>query len=325
MPPRSCQHHSKMHRFAGSAASCIVVDLNRGTMNGNSLLMQDQPAHAPIRQMEETDLPRVIDLLSESFPRRTRSYWELGLARLGARPLIPERPRYGYVIDDNGIRGVVLAISSWHGSEAGKQIFTNISSWCVAPSHRGPLAKSLYAFAARDQGVTFTNLSAAPNTLRTITRLGFEPWSAGQLVGIGRGRSAGFGGIVSVAEAERNAVPGHEMSLLRNHQEFGCIAFCVRIRERLAPMIFLRRKVQRFVPCAQLIYCSHLPDFLHHSQPINRHLMRAGCPFLIVDSNGPAPEILGRYYPGRAAKYFKGPKPAADVDHTYSEMVYLKF
>jgi len=90
-------------------------------------------------------------------------------------------------------------------------------------------------------------------------------------------------------------------------------------------MIFLRRKVRRIIPCAQLIYCRRLRDFLEHIRAINVHLARAGYPLLILDANGPVQGVLGRYVPGKAAKYFKGAKPGLDVDHTYSEMVYLGF
>lgn len=287
--------------------------------------MTKQPAAGPFRQIQDADLPQVITLLTESFPRRTRAYWQTGLATLGALPQIPGRPRYGYVIDDNGIRGVLLTYTSLHGSGTPRQVITNISSWCVAPSHRGPLAKGLYNFASRDEGITYTNLSAATHTLKTIVAFGFEPWTTGQAVGIGRGKTPGFGGIVTVADADPDAMSASDLKMLRDHQDLGCIALCVRINGRLVPMIFVRRRIRRFIPCAQLIYCEHVRDFLDHSQAINRHLMRAGYPFLIFDCNGPVPEIKGRYYAGKAAKYTKGPRPVCGVDHTYSEMVYLGF
>jgi len=287
--------------------------------------LTDETADPLIRQIGERDLPQVATLLTESFPRRSRSYWETGLAKLGARPSLPGRPRYGYVIDDDGIRGVLLAISSRHGKEGEEMTMTNISSWCVAPSHRGPAAATLYAHAASGSGVTYTNLSAAPHTLKIITRLGFQEWTAGQIVGIGRGTSPDFSGIVSVEDATSEGLSAREVAVLRDHQELACLAFCVRIKDRVAPVIFLRRKVQGIIPCAQLIYCRHLRDFLDHSRAINVHLARMGYPLLILDANGPVQGVLGRYVPGKAAKYFKGTKPGLDVDHTYSEMVYFGF
>lgn len=276
-----------------------------------------------IRQIEEDDLPQVLTFLSEHFPERLRADWEKGLAKISALPCLPGRPRYGFVIDDNGIRGMALAVSSRHGDEEDEQIFINHSSWCVAPSHRGRANLKFALEASRDPAATHTSLSSLPHVFKLLRRVGFEDWTAGQIVGIGRCKAPDFLGIISVEDAALEEISPRELTVLRDHQELGCIAFCVRIKDRLAPMIFLRRKVKRMIPCAQLIYCKHLPDFLANSRAINLHLARAGYPLLIFDANGPVKEVLGRYYPGKAPKFFKGAKPRWDVDHTYSELVYL--
>jgi hypothetical protein len=44
-----------------------------------------------------------------------------------------------------------------------------------------------------------------------------------------------------------------------------------------------------------------------------------------VDASAPLEGFFGRYYPGRAAKYYKGPLPGLFVDHSYSEMIYIGF
>lgn len=286
--------------------------------------MLDKTAVPLIRQIEEDDLPQVLTFLSEHFPERSRAYWEKGLAKISALPFLPGRPRYGFVIDHNGIRGMALAISSRHGDEEDEQIFINHSSWCVAPSHRGRANLKFALEASRDPTVTHTSLSSLPHVFNLLRRVGFEDWTTGQIVGIGRCTAPDFLGIISVEDAALEEISPRELAVLRDHQELGCIAFCVRIKDRLAPMIFLRRMVKRMIPCAQLIYCKHLPDFLANSRAINLHLARAGYPLLIFDANGPVKELLGRYYPGKAPKFFKGAKPRCDVDHTYSELVYLR-
>ncbi len=285
--------------------------------------MLDKTAVLLIRDIEEDDLRQVVTFLNEFFPERASAYWEKGLAKIGALPSLPGRPRYGYVLDDNGIRGVALAISSRHGDESDETIFTNLGTWCVAPSHRGRAAWKFCLHSISEKSVTYTSLSSLPHVFSMIRRAGFVDWTAGQIVGIGRCTAPDFLGIISVEDAALEEISLRELTVLRDHQEFGCIAFCVRIKDRLAPMIFLPRKVKRIVPCAQLIYCKHLPDFLANSRAINLHLARAGYPLMIFDTNGPAKEVLGRYYPGKAPKFFKGAKPRWDVDHTYSEMVYL--
>ena len=291
---------------------------------GHDLRVRDTRVFSLIRQIEEDDLPQVVTFLNEIFPERSRAYWEKGLGKIGALPSLPGRPRYGYVLDDNGIRGVVLAISSRHGDESDEMIITNLGSWCVAPSHRGRAAWKLCLHSTSEDSVTHTSLSSLPHVFSMIRRVGFKDWTAGQIAGIGRCTAPDFSGIISVEDASLEEISPRELAVLRDHQEFGCIAFCVRIKDRLAPMIFLPRKVKRIIPCAQLIYCKHLPDFLANSRAINLHLARRGYPLMIFDANGPAKEVLGQYYPGKAPKFFKGAKPRCDVDHTYSELVYLR-
>jgi hypothetical protein len=109
-----------------------------------------------------------------------------------------------------------------------------------------------------------------------------------------------------------------------DHEGFGCISFCLELPTKLAPFIFLRRRV-KFMPCAQLIYCESLDDLVSNGRAISASLARRGYPTMIVDTSGPIPGLLGRYFPGKASKHFRGPAPTLAVDHTYSEMIFLGF
>jgi hypothetical protein len=277
-----------------------------------------------IRSIEERDLPAVISLMCDSFPRRDEAYFQRALERLAARRIPEGTETWGYLIDDDGPKGSVLAISSWHGPDEAPQLFVNISTWCVAPSHRGPLARQLYDRAgARDDAVN-TNLSAAAHTLRTLDRLGFEPWTTGQFLAIGtRGRTTPAG-LRTGAAAARD-LPGHEQRLLADHDDKRFLTACLDCDGRLMPLVFVRRRIRGLVPAAQLIYCADTALLQAHMGTVLPWLRRRGCPFLILDASAPPAGLVGRFYPGQAAKYIRGRRPLLDVDHSYSEMLYLGF
>ena len=49
--------------------------------------------------------------------------------------------------------------------------------------------------------------------------------------------------------------------------------------------------VKRAIPCAQLIYCRDVGEFVRFAGPIGRNLARRGKPFVIIDSNGAIPGL----------------------------------
>jgi hypothetical protein len=279
-----------------------------------------------IRDLSESDLPEAIRLLCEGFPRRAATYWRTGFDRLARRDPPQNTVRIGHAIFDSGtMRGVILAIPSTHENRASTQTFVNISSWYVQSSHRGAPAKQLYRYASsRHPDVTYTNLSAKPHTLKAIRAMGFQEWTAGQLLCVGTKGGAGRTRIISAEKSRAAGLPDPIARTLMDHERFGCISFCIETPTKLAPFVFLRRRV-RFVPCAQLIYCESLDDLIPNGRAISASLAMRGYPAMIVDANGPVPGLPGRYFAGRSSKYFRGPAPAVAVDHTYSEMIFLGF
>ena len=279
-----------------------------------------------IRDLSEADFPEAIRLLCEGFPQRDAAYWRTGLERLSGREPFPDTVRIGHALYDGGqMRGVVLAIPSIHEGRTGAQTFVNISSWYVHSSHRGPPAKALYGHASsRCENVVYTNLSAAAHTLKTITAIGFREWSAGQLLCIGTQSGEGRTRIVAAKHARSAGLPDSICRTLVEHEKFGCISFYVESPAKLSPFIFLRRRV-KLLPCAQLIYCESIGDLVSNGRAICAALAMRGLPAMIVDTSGAVSGLRGKYFPGRASKYLKGPTPALAIDHTYSEMIYLGF
>ena len=277
-----------------------------------------------IRELEERDLPELSKILAEGFPHHSRAFWENCLRTSKNREPAPGTQQYGYGIEADGLKGAVLTLGSLHGPA--RQTVVNISSWTVRPSHRGLPAKELYRYATRFDHFTYSNLSAAPHTLKTITQFGFQERTAGQIIAVGvRKVTRRPTRIVTMQDAERAGLSPQKAEMLRYHENQGCIAFCLELPDRLAPFIFLPRRGKLGIPIAQLIYCEQIDDFQDNSRSIFLWLLTRGYPALLVDGSGPIPGLKGKYFPGRAAKYYKGQPPLYAVDHTYSEMIYFGF
>jgi len=281
-----------------------------------------------LREIKDEDLPVLVPLLCEGFPRSRSTYWATGLQRLRNRECPPDTAKYGYVLtSENRPRGAVLTISSFHGEGSQRSVFVNISSWYVQPAFRGGPAKELLRHACRRADVTYTNLSPAPHTIRTIEALGFEQWSAGQMLVLGlASHRAGStkARILPPSEWLRPELSGAS-GLLREHERFGCLAFHLESSTGLSSFIFVRRYVKGFIPCAQLIYCRSLADLTEHCATISRWLLLRGFPLMLIDASAPIQGLVGSYVHGKSRKFFRGPQPAQLVDHTYSEMAFFGF
>ncbi len=114
-----------------------------------------------------------------------------------------------------------------------------------------------------------------------------------------------------------------EQDILQRHAEHGCISLWCETAGRAYPFVFRPRLVKRAIPCAQLIYCRDVADFVRFAGPIGRYLARRGKPFVIIDSNGAIPGLIGTFRPGSMAKYFKGPQRPRLGDLAYTEYVVL--
>lgn len=282
-----------------------------------------------IREIVEDDLPKVVALLCEGFPGRKPEYWRTGLRKIGTRERPEETEKYGFVLAaDNELRGVVLTIPSIHLDGSGPRVFINISSWYVQPPFRGSPARELYRRACRREDVTYTNLSPALHTIKTIRSFGFEEWTAGQMIAVGlkwdrsslqKNRIVSWSGIGSVE------ICPSDKKLLADHESLGCLTLCIDTPNGASPFIFVRRRVKGFIPCAQLIYCRDSSDLVGHGLAISSWLMMRGFPLMLVDTSASIEGLLGLYMGSRGSKYFKGHRPIKAIDHTYSEMVFFGF
>jgi hypothetical protein len=75
------------------------------------------------------------------------------------------------------------------------------------------------------------------------------------------------------------------------------------------------------IRAAHLIYCRAVDEFVRFARPIGWWLALRGKPLVVIDSNGPIPGLIGRYYGENQPKYFKGPERPRCGDLAFTESV----
>ncbi|HEY2248498.1 MAG TPA: acyl-CoA acyltransferase, partial [Bradyrhizobium sp.] len=126
------------------------------------------------REIGEADLGGIADLLARGFYGRSRDYWLQGLHRQAARDVPQGYPRFGYMLDHEGVPvGVLLLIYSLRDSDGETAVHCNLSSWYVEPAFRN-YAPMLTSLAQRRKEVSYFNISPAHWTWPIIEAQGFR-------------------------------------------------------------------------------------------------------------------------------------------------------
>jgi hypothetical protein len=127
---------------------------------------------------------------------------------------------------------------------------------------------------------------------------------------------------VRVVDAnDRPDVPfdSHERDLLLDHMEYGCTSLWC-IADGLAyPFVFRPQTIKVLVPCAQLVYCRHVDNFVQFARPIGLYLARRLQQLVSLDANGPVPGLVGKYKLGKTPRYFRGSDRPRMGDLAYTE------
>jgi len=93
------------------------------------------------RQINDSDVDGVADLLTKGFRIRSRDYWRRALEKLGSHPTPAGLPKYGYLLESGGVPvGVILLIFSSIPASDAAVTRCNVSSWYVEPAFRGHAA-----------------------------------------------------------------------------------------------------------------------------------------------------------------------------------------
>jgi hypothetical protein len=278
------------------------------------------PANIRPRQIEDADIPAVMDLLARGYGKaRPRAFWAEVFAGLSRRSVPAGFPRYGYVIESDGkLVGVIILIFStiWKGGTA--TVRCNGSGLYVEPAFR-MYAPLLASRALKDRSVTVLNITAAPHTHKMVEASGFTKYSDGIFAAFPVLSRAEKDAVRIIGAADEPDVPfdRHERVLLLEHADYGCTSLWCVTPERAYPFVFRPRTV-KILPCVQLVYCRDVESFIRFARPIGWHLAQRLQLLVILDANGPIPGLVGKYF-GKMPRYFFGPDRPDIGDLAYTE------
>jgi hypothetical protein len=280
------------------------------------------------REIRESDIDAVADLLTRGFVGRSRDYWMQGLRRQAAREVPNGYPRFGYMLDNDGASiGVLLLLYSLADSGGEASIRCNLSSWYVEPAFRN-YAPMLTKIAQRHKEVSYLNISPATWTWPIIETQGFGSYCRGLLFSIPALSRATAGTRVEIVSPGAEWIEGlaeAELELLTRHAQYGCLSLVCRSADGIAyPFILLPMRIRRgwiAPPAMQLIYCRDVAEYVACAGAIGRLLLRHGKIAVILDANGRVPGLIGIYTEARGRKYFKGPHRPRLADLTDTELV----
>jgi len=180
--------------------------------------------------------------------------------------------------------------------------------------------------------VTYLNVSPAPQTWAIQETRRYVRYCRGQMLVFPALSRAVAGVSIRAAGAEDplDDLAPFERALVRDHAAYGCICLVATDASGSRPIVFQRRGIGLLprvksvgqLPCFHLIYCRGLDDVRHFSAAIGRFLLRHyRMPWFVVDSDAAIPGLAGRFFDGRAPKYFLGPDPVRLADLAYTELV----
>jgi hypothetical protein len=278
------------------------------------------------RQIDEADFKAVASLLARGFPSHDRDFWLGAFAQLTRHDTPPGLPKYGYLLESAGVVvGAILLICSTIRTGASDAIRCNLSSWYVDPPFRA-YAPMLVSQTLRHKDVTYLNVSPAPHTRPIIEAQGFSRYCDGIFIALPMFQGLFGAPHVEVFDAAHEpdvAFDAGDQEILRQHAAHGCVSLWCATAERAYPFVFRPRIARGVLPCAQLIYCRDVGDFVRFAGPIGRRLARHGRPFVIIDANASIPGLFGWYSRGKMPKYFKGPLRPRLGDLAYTEHAVL--
>jgi hypothetical protein len=279
------------------------------------------------REIIESDVDDIADLLTRGFVGRSRDYWIQGLRRQAFRPVPEGHPRFGYMLDNEGLLvGVLLLIYTTRKDGEAIAIHCNLSSWYVEPAFRN-YAPLLTKIAQRHKDVTYLNISPAVWTRPIIETRGFRAYCRGLFFSVPVLSRVPRGSKIEVIAPHARQIEGlgeDETKLLTRHARYNCLSLVVRTPKGVFPCILQPVRIRRgwiAPPAMQLIYCRSVAEFVACAGGIGRLLLRFGKISVIVDSNGPIAGLAGVYTERRGRRYFKGPHQPQLGDLTDTELV----
>jgi hypothetical protein len=278
------------------------------------------------REILDSDLDAIGDLLTRGFQHRSRDYWMRGLHYQGTRPLPPGAPRYGYLLENQGAPvGCLLMIYSSKIIDGETATRCNVSSWYVDPAFRN-YAALFASMTQKRKDITYFNVTPAMATWPILEAQGFVPYCRGLYFSMPVLSRGGRGMTVETITPKTLSVaglPAADLEMLKRHAAYGCLSLVCRTAETALPFIFFSLRKRRGIiplPAVQLGYCPSIADYIGCAGAIGRYLLRRGKPIIIVDATGPLAGLPGLYSEARGRKYYKGPHRARLGDLADTEL-----
>ena len=281
------------------------------------------------REIQESDLDAIADLLTRGFVHRSRDYWMLGLRRQSMRSPPEGAPRYGYLMEDDGRPvGCLLLIYSTKVIDGEATTCCNVSSWYVDPEFRN-YAALFASMTQKRKDVTYFNVTPAVPTWPILEAQGFQAYCRGLYFSLPFLSRQGRGMRVETVSPDTPSIPGlsdGEQATLKRHAGYGCLSLVCRTAHEAVPFIFFPLRKRRGIiplPALQLGFCREISDFVRCAGAIGRYLLWRAQPIVILDANGPVAGLVGVYSEARGRKYFRGPKRPRLGDLADTELAIL--
>lgn len=279
-----------------------------------------------LQPIEDASFGDAVAILSRGFPERTPAFWEDSLRRLAAyRRETHARPIGQMMMVDGKAVGVILTIASRRFDGGTPREVVNLSSWYVDAPYRW-LASRMLACIVADDSVTYTDLTPNEQTTLINERIGFRkaaegvvlyflPWSAIA------GRSAAR--VVPFEHVPAGALPPADRTLLAHHRELGCLAAALYLEVGYHPLLFQPTR-RKGLSLARLVLAGSRRLVADNIGAIARFLVRRGMLFLSLYGDSAERATGGIIWNRSASVLVKGNWEPARVDHTYSELVFLR-
>ncbi len=207
-----------------------------------------------------------------------------GLHRQSARSLPPGAPRYGYLLEHQGLPvGCLLLIYSSKIIDGEAATCCNVSSWYVDPAFRN-YAALFASMTQKRKDVTYFNVTPAVATWPILEAQGFVAYCRGLYFSLPALSRCGRGMTVEAITPDTaviDGLPDTELAMLKRHAEYGCLSLVCRTADAVLPFIFFSLRKRRGiipVPAMQLGYCRSIADYVKCAGSIGRYLLGRGKP-----------------------------------------------
>src|SRR5579863_10506969 len=201
-----------------------------------------------LREIQESDLEAIGDLLTRGFIHRSREYWMRGLRHQGSRSLPQDAPRYGYLLEHQGAPvGCLLLIYSTKIIDGETATCCNVSSWYVDPEFRN-YAALFASMTQKRKDITYFNVTPAVTTWPILDAQGFVPYCRGlyfSVPALSRGRRDMTIEAVTADTLSIAGLPDVDLEMLKRHAAYGCLALACRTAQATLPFIFFSLRKRR--------------------------------------------------------------------------------